>query len=102
MMLRLPVVHVSLGASLPWTAAHGCPENPVAAAMRQARRSKKIVDAVYTRSCEQHVAGGVTQVVCEGIISGGVELLAVPAAPAKFEAKCVTSGTHRWAVLDAP
>jgi hypothetical protein len=24
------------------------------------------------------------------------------AAPAKFEAKCVTSGTHRWAVLDAP
>src|SRR5215475_10109318 len=22
------------------------------------------------------------------------------AAPAKFEAKCVTSGTHRWAVLD--
>ncbi len=26
----------------------------------------------------------------------------VLAAPAKFEAKCVTSGTHRWAVLDAP
>src|SRR5215471_4052675 len=25
-----------------------------------------------------------------------------PAAPAKFEAKCVTSETHRWAVLDGP
>jgi hypothetical protein len=24
------------------------------------------------------------------------------APPAKFEVKCVTSGTHRWAVLDEP
>jgi acetyl/propionyl-CoA carboxylase alpha subunit len=28
-------------------------------------------------------------------------LLGFLAPPAKFEAKCVTSGTHRWAVLDA-
>jgi transposase len=31
-----------------------------------------------------------------------VKLMAPQAAPTKFEAKCVTSGTHRWAVLDAP
>src|SRR5262249_29439787 len=27
---------------------------------------------------------------------------ALQAPPAKFEAECVTSGTHRWGVLDVP
>jgi hypothetical protein len=35
----------------------------------------------------------------DAFIDGGQPVVA---PPAKFEAKCVTSGTHRWAVLDAP
>src|SRR5262245_30851837 len=67
-----------VGVSLPWTTAAVCLGNPVAAAVRHTRGSKKIVGAVCTRGCEQHTGRDVTQAVWQVILSGGVETWSLP------------------------
>jgi hypothetical protein len=67
---------------------------------RQTRKNRTItVDFHNEATYFQLLGDGKAFVEC---VLAFVLSLGFQAAPAKFEAKCVTSGTRRWAVLDAP
>jgi hypothetical protein len=61
----------------------------VAAAVRQVRQGKKIVDAAYTRGCKHQAARRVTQAGRQGIIYGVVEVCGPLPLPAAFRRRAV-------------